>query len=151
MFEARGSLAKTLLQLVITLLAIPYAFPLVVMVQGSLSGQGWGNYRAVLSRPELPMFFRNSLLIAVVTVLLVLLCTMCAAFAFSKLYVFGKEVIFWLLVACLTSFTWETLTVLTLAYLASLPLSWRAYRRHRRRDEVAAVSGDIRSTGAPAP
>jgi CDP-diacylglycerol--serine O-phosphatidyltransferase len=56
-----------------------------------------------------------------------------------------------LLVACLISFTWETLTVLTLAYLASLPLSWRAYRRHRRRDEVAAVSGDIRSTGAPAP
>jgi CDP-diacylglycerol--serine O-phosphatidyltransferase len=56
-----------------------------------------------------------------------------------------------LLVACLISFTWETLTVLTLAYLASLPLSWRAYRRHRRRDEVAGVSGDIRSTGAPAP
>jgi CDP-diacylglycerol--serine O-phosphatidyltransferase len=56
-----------------------------------------------------------------------------------------------LLVACLISFTWETLTVLTLAYLASLPLSWRAYRRHRRRDVVAGVSGDIRSTGAPAP
>lgn len=102
MFETRGTLAKVVLQLVITLLAIPYAFPLVVMVQGSLAGQGWGNYRAVLSRPELPMFFRNSLVITAATVAVVLVCTMCAAFAFSKLHVRGKEVFFWMLVACLT-------------------------------------------------
>lgn len=102
MFETRGRPAKVLLQVVITLLAIPYAFPLVVMLQGSLAGQGWGNYGAVLSRPELPMFFRNSLIIATATVVVVLVCTMCAAFAFSKLHVTGKEIIFWMLVACLT-------------------------------------------------
>ena len=56
-----------------------------------------------------------------------------------------------LLVACLISFPWETFTMLTLAYLASLPLSLRAYRRRRRRDEGTVPSGDTRSTDAPAP
>ncbi|MDR1634564.1 MAG: carbohydrate ABC transporter permease [Bifidobacteriaceae bacterium] len=102
MFEVRGKGKRLTLQVIVTLMAIPYAFPIVVMVQGSFAGQGWGNYEAVLSRPELPLFFRNSIIIAVTTVALVYACTMAAAFAFSKLHVRGKEIIFWMLLACLT-------------------------------------------------
>ena len=36
--------------------------------------------------------------------------------------------------AMLVSFPWETLTVLSLCYLASLPLSWRAFHRRERAD-----------------
>jgi CDP-diacylglycerol--serine O-phosphatidyltransferase len=35
-----------------------------------------------------------------------------------------------LIVALLLSFPWETMAVLTLAYLAALPLSWRSFHRH---------------------
>ena len=36
-----------------------------------------------------------------------------------------------LVVALLVSFPWETMTVLTLAYLAALPLSWRAFHQRQ--------------------
>ncbi len=44
-----------------------------------------------------------------------------------------------LLVACLVSFPWETITVLALGYLASLPLAWRTYQAHRRADLAGRV------------
>ena len=55
-----------------------------------------------------------------------------------------------LVVAFLVAFPWETMTVLTLAYLASLPAAWKAYERHRRQDAAKATlpaaepSGGIR-------
>jgi raffinose/stachyose/melibiose transport system permease protein len=101
-FEARRPLNKLLLQLLATLIAIPYLFPLVVMVQGSLSGEGWGNYRAVFSVSAFPTFFRNSALIAVITILIVYSFTMLAAFGFSKLNIRGKEIYFWMILAALT-------------------------------------------------
>ena len=39
-----------------------------------------------------------------------------------------------LLVALLVSFPFETMMVMSLVYLAGLPLSWRAYERHLRAD-----------------
>jgi CDP-diacylglycerol--serine O-phosphatidyltransferase len=48
-----------------------------------------------------------------------------------------------LIVAFLASFPWETMLVLTLAYLASLPLSWNSYQRHMRTEpEPPANNGD---------
>ncbi len=90
------------MQVLVTLMVLPFLFPLIVMVQGSLAGQGWENYRTVLSQPELPLFFRNSVIIALITIALVLAATMLAAFAFSKLWLRGREVFFWLLLAALT-------------------------------------------------
>jgi CDP-diacylglycerol---serine O-phosphatidyltransferase len=43
-----------------------------------------------------------------------------------------------LVVAFLVSFPWETMTALSLAYLASLPLAWNAYQRHLRQDAAKA-------------
>ena len=60
MFETRRLSSKIILQVILTLMVIPYLFPLIAMVQESLSGQGWGNYRAVWALGVVPEFFRNS-------------------------------------------------------------------------------------------
>jgi raffinose/stachyose/melibiose transport system permease protein len=101
-FEARRPSAKLLLQFVATLMVIPYLFPLVVMVQGSLAGEGWGNYRAVFGVGAVPTFFKNSVIIAGVTILIVYVLTMLAAFGFSKLRIRRKEIYFWMMLAALT-------------------------------------------------
>jgi ABC-type glycerol-3-phosphate transport system permease component len=102
MIETRSVLSKVVLQLIVTVLALPFLFPLIVMVQGSFAGEGWGNYIAVLSVPNVPYFFLNSAIISAVSIALVYVCTVLAAFGFSKLRIRGREVYFWMLMACLT-------------------------------------------------
>jgi raffinose/stachyose/melibiose transport system permease protein len=102
MFEGRTRRDKAILQIVLTVLVLPFLFPLIAMVQGSLAGAGWQNYLTVLAVPELPLFFRNSAIIALVTIGIVYVCTMLAAFGFAKLHIRGKEVLFWMLLATLT-------------------------------------------------
>lgn len=102
MLEARTRWGRLALQIIVTVLTIPFLIPLVVMVQGSLAGRGWGNYVAVLSLPQLPGFFVNSVIVSVLTIVLALLCTLLAAFGFAKLQIRGKEFFFWLLLAALT-------------------------------------------------
>jgi ABC-type glycerol-3-phosphate transport system permease component len=102
MFETRGRTGRILLQVVLTLLIVPFAYPLIEMVRGSLVGDGIGNYVAVLTRPELPLFFRNSIIISAGTIIVVYVCTMLAAFGFSKLRVRARELLFWMLLICLT-------------------------------------------------
>jgi raffinose/stachyose/melibiose transport system permease protein len=102
MFEVRSRRGRVLLQIVVTLLVLPYLFPLIAMVQGSLAGDGWGNYRAVLAVPGLARFFLNSAVIAACVIVLVYLVTMLAAYGFAKLRIRFREVYFWMLLACLT-------------------------------------------------
>ncbi|WP_203975168.1 carbohydrate ABC transporter permease [Planotetraspora silvatica] len=101
-FEARRLSTKLLLQILVTLMIIPYLFPLVVMVQGSLAGEGLGNYQAVFAVGTVGTFFRNSVIVSASTILIVYVLTMFAAFGFSKLHIRGKEVYFWLILAALT-------------------------------------------------
>lgn len=102
MLEARTPLGRIGLQALLTVLVLPFLVPLVAMVHGSLQGIGWRNYLVVLSLPELPLFFRNSVIVAGLVILITLVCTMLAAFGFAKLHIRGKEVFFWLLLAALT-------------------------------------------------
>jgi multiple sugar transport system permease protein/raffinose/stachyose/melibiose transport system permease protein len=102
MFETRTPAARIGLQVLISLLVLPYLFPLVVMVQGSLAGRGWANYGAVLAVPGLWRFFVNSIVIAGSVIVLVYVVTMLAAYGFAKLRIRFREVYFWLLLACLT-------------------------------------------------
>jgi CDP-diacylglycerol--serine O-phosphatidyltransferase len=44
------------------------------------------------------------------------------------------------IVACLASFPWATMGVLTLAYLASLPLSWRGYLKRESAEAEAKAA-----------
>ncbi len=102
MFEARRRSSRIALQVLVTVLALPFLAPLVAMVQGSFAGQGVGNYRKVFDTGVVGTYFRNSLLISVVTIAIVYVCTMLAAFGFAKLRIAGKEVWFWMLLAALT-------------------------------------------------
>ena len=101
MFEVRRWWGKGILQVVATLLVLPYLFPLIVMVEGSFAGEGLGNYGAVLNVPGFAMFFLNSAIIAAGVMVLVYFVTMLAAYGFAKLHIPGREVYFWLILACL--------------------------------------------------
>jgi multiple sugar transport system permease protein/raffinose/stachyose/melibiose transport system permease protein len=102
MFEARTRGGRILLQVILSLMVLPYLFPLIAMVQGSLQGQGWGNYAAVTQVPGFFQFFVNSAIIAAGTIIIVYIVTMLAAYGFAKLHIRAREVYFWMLLACLT-------------------------------------------------
>ena len=102
MFETRRLSSKVILQVILTIMVIPYLFPLIAMVQESLSGQGWGNYKAVWDTGVVPQFFRNSAIIAIGVIIIVYCLTMLAAFGFSKLHIRWREVFFWMMLAALT-------------------------------------------------
>ncbi len=102
MFEVRTVWGRVGIQVLLTLLVLPFLFPLIAMVQGSFAGQGWGNYVAVTKVPGFYRFFVNSAIIAGSTIVIVYLLTMLAAFGFAKLRIRAREVYFWMLLACLT-------------------------------------------------
>ena len=102
MFETRRLSSKIILQVIVTIMVLPFLFPLIAMVQESLSGQGWGNYRAVWATGVVPQFFRNSAIIALGVIIIVYCLTMMAAYGFSKLHVRWKEIYFWMMLAALT-------------------------------------------------
>jgi CDP-diacylglycerol--serine O-phosphatidyltransferase len=54
------------------------------------------------------------------------------------------------LCALFISYPWEMLTVVSLAFLATLPLGWMSYRNHLRRDAEALAAKGVISTPVPA-
>src|SRR5271169_5941535 len=102
MFETRRLSSKIILQIILTIMVLPFLFPLIAMVQESLSGQGWDNYRIVWDTGVVPEFFRNSAIIAAGTIAIVYVLTMLAAFGFAKLHIRAREVYFWMILAALT-------------------------------------------------
>ena len=102
MLEVRSKKNKILLQVLLLVMTIPYVLPLIQMVLGSLGGRGLYNYKAVWDTGVVPTYFRNSILISAGVILLVYIFSMTAGFGFSKLYVLGKEVYFWLILVALT-------------------------------------------------
>lgn len=102
MFEVRSRAGKVALQVVLTLMVLPFLFPLIVMVQESLSGQGFENYRAVVDVPGFWRFFVNSAVISAGVIVIVYVVAMLGSYGFAKLRITGRELYFWLLLACLT-------------------------------------------------
>jgi multiple sugar transport system permease protein/raffinose/stachyose/melibiose transport system permease protein len=102
MFEVSKRWKRILLQVVVTIMVLPYLFPIIVMVQGSLAGEGFKNYKAVAEVPGFARFFINSAIISAGVIALVYVCAMLASYGFAKLRLFGREVYFWMLLACLT-------------------------------------------------
>lgn len=94
MFFNASRRTTIILQIGLTVLAAIFLMPLLIMFQVSLRGQGFGNYLAVLQQPMIPRFFLNSIIVAVVTVVLVYVITTSAAYAFSKLELRGKGLLF---------------------------------------------------------
>src|SRR2546428_461832 len=54
MFETRRLSSKIILQVILTVMVLPFLFPLVAMVQESLAGQGWENYKVVWDTGVVP-------------------------------------------------------------------------------------------------
>lgn len=81
-------------QTVLTVFAVLFAAPLVVMVLVSLEGSGLGNYLAVLQQPLVPRFFLNSAIVASCTVAAVYVVTILGAYGFSRLVLPGKALLF---------------------------------------------------------
>jgi raffinose/stachyose/melibiose transport system permease protein len=102
MFDTRRLSSKIALQIILTIMVVPFLFPLIAMVQESLSGQGWDNYRVVWDTGVVPEFFRNSAIIAAGTIAIVYVLTMLAAYGFAKLRIRAREVYFWMILAALT-------------------------------------------------
>lgn len=102
MIEVRSRKSKIILQIILLLMTIPYVLPLIQMVMGSLGGRGLYNYKAVWDTGVVPTYFRNSFIISASVILLVYVFSMTAGFGFSKTYIFGKEVFFWLILVALT-------------------------------------------------
>lgn len=102
MFEVRNRSSRLLLQLVLTLLTIPFLLPLIEMVRGALAGRGFHNFVVVWQTGVVPSFFKNSIMLSVAVIALVYVGSLTAAFGFAKLRVRGKEVYFWLMLVALT-------------------------------------------------
>ncbi len=102
MFEMRSRASRIAIQVLATVIVLPYLAPLIAMVQGSLAGQGLGNYAKVFATGVVPQYFLNSAIVAASTIAIVYAFTMLAAFGFAKLRIAGKEAWFWLLLIALT-------------------------------------------------
>ena len=101
MFDQRSRASRIGLQVLATLMILPFLAPLVFGVQGSLGGLGLGNYAKVFNTGVVPTVFINSTIISVTTIAIVYAVTMLGAYGFSKLRILGKEVWFWALLVAL--------------------------------------------------
>lgn len=102
MFELRTRRSRWAAQALLTLIAIPFALPLLAMLQGSLQIDGFDNYRAVLGEESFFRFFANSAIIAGGSIVLTYAAAMLGAFAFAKLRIPAKEFWFYALLVALT-------------------------------------------------
>ncbi|WP_203567655.1 carbohydrate ABC transporter permease [Aestuariimicrobium ganziense] len=96
--------ARVLAQVVATLVAAVYLFPLVsaVLVSGE-GGEGYAkNYWVVLTESPLLRFARNSLVIVIGTVSITYVATMLAAYAFAKVRPVGNKTLYYMVLAALT-------------------------------------------------
>lgn len=82
-------------QVVLTFFAVLFAAPLIVTILVSLEGRGAGNYLVALEFPLFFRFFLNSAIVAGSTVALVAAITTLAAYAFAKLELRGRNVLFY--------------------------------------------------------
>jgi raffinose/stachyose/melibiose transport system permease protein len=102
MFEAQSRPSRIGLQILATVMILPFLAPLLFGVQGSLGGLGLGNYAKVFNTGIVPTVFINSAIISICTIAIVYACTMPTAYGFSKLRIPHKEIWFWALLAALT-------------------------------------------------
>lgn len=85
MFRHQGLLGRALSQVLIVVALALLVAPLAMIVQTSLQGQGVENYGIVVATTPFLRFLVNSLVVSGVTVLLVLICSICAAYAIATL------------------------------------------------------------------
>ena len=113
-----------------------FMFPLLWMVSGSLKSYAdlnripptllptrivWENYPDAWARVPFSLFFRNTLVIAVLSVLGLLLSSSLAAYGFSRLKWHGRDLLFSLMLGTMMLPWWVTLIP---SYLIFRQLEW---------------------------
>lgn len=86
---------KVIVQAAATALVIPFAIPLVALVAISFTGEGaLANYTAVLTETPFLQFLVNTTVLSVLTVIVVYVCTILGAYAFSKMRFPGRHALY---------------------------------------------------------
>ena len=134
MFARLRLYEKIIILLVLVFFAVIWAFPIVHAFMESLKINGFYNYIVVLNHPKVNYFRTvfNSLFIAACSSLIVTLIASLGAYAFSKLKFKFKNIIYYLLLACLAIpavavmtpmfFTIRTLKLMNTYWSIILPL-----------------------------
>lgn len=87
--------SRVIRQLLVTVLIIPFVFPIGVIIGTSFAGAGVvANYTAVVSQTPFLRYALNSMVIAIGVIALVYTCTMLAGYAFAKMRFTGKKLLF---------------------------------------------------------
>lgn len=95
MLERSSRRTKIVAQILMTLIALPFALPLLAIIAKSFDGAGFvANYGAVLTRTPFLSSLRNSAIISAGTIAVVYVCTMLAAYAFAKMRFAGRGLVF---------------------------------------------------------
>lgn len=95
--------AKTIMYGVLILFFLIWMYPIYIAITKSFAINGVGNYLDVLNNPNVHYFqvIGNSMTIALATAVIVIAVTSLAGYAFAKMHFKGKEVLYFLLLACL--------------------------------------------------
>ena len=81
-------------QFILTVLAIIFSLPLIVMIIVSLQGRGFENYIKVIKLEYVWQFFFNSIIVSFFTVLIVYVLSILTAYSLSKLNPIAKNSLF---------------------------------------------------------
>lgn len=92
MFQHQNLLGRVISQVFVVIALALLVAPLAMIVTTSLQGQGPENYAIVISTTPFLRFLINSLVVSVATVLLVLICSISAAYAVATLRPRGSKV-----------------------------------------------------------
>jgi ABC-type glycerol-3-phosphate transport system permease component len=114
MVNGKQKTTKILIFFALVILTISNLYPLVFVFLNSLktradyytnpfdlpdfSSLAWGNYITMISQFEILKLFKNTFIISVLTIFLLLTFGIVASYAFSKLKFIGKELIYFLII-----------------------------------------------------
>jgi raffinose/stachyose/melibiose transport system permease protein len=94
-FVRPNLITRIVCQVVVTVIALPFALVLLVILATSFGGAGFAaNYGAVLTKTPFVQSTLNSAIISLGVIALVYVCTMLAAYAFAKMRFSGKKLVF---------------------------------------------------------
>lgn len=115
MHTKKQKFVKFLIFIALSLLAASNIIPLLFVLVNSLKDRteylknpfslpditklAWGNYATMISQFQIFKLFGNTLIISAVTIILLLTLGITASYAFSKLKFFGREVIYFMIIA----------------------------------------------------
>lgn len=112
----KGKLGKAIVVLLLSLGAVTMIFPFIWMLLSSFKGQmellrmpptfwperfRWENYREIFEVMPFFKYFANSIVTALLNTFVGILTSALAGYVFAKYRFKGKELVFWIMIACM--------------------------------------------------